>query len=148
MAYQKGRTPTLARCEFQVNGIPIAIVFGFSYSRQLMVSDVRTNQLERNEGVVNGVSHTISAQLVVNLGEGMIEAGLLPSLAGTEEQQLTAAIAAAGGAFTVWDQIEEVKVCDCYGVTPQSYAANIPLGSHATGSWSASCDKVRLHGEQ
>jgi hypothetical protein len=148
MSELRGKTLTLSRYEFRIDGVPVAIVTGFNYTRTPMTSEVRVaGKLNRVDAPINGYSHTISCQTVKSLGSDLVEVGLLPSVAGNDQQQLQAVLDFMGRTLTVVDLVTNKVLYECEGVVPTSLNESAGTGSHATGSWAATCDNVRMESE-
>lgn len=149
MAELSGKPFHVARCELRIGGTPIAVGMDFNYQRTAMVAEVRvTNRLHRADAVTTGYTHTISLRHVKAIGAGLVALGLVPSVGGTHEQQLTAALEFSGQKnLDVYDSVTGEKVYECQGVTPTSIGENTSQGTFSQGSWSATCDRVLMEGE-
>lgn len=131
MATWYGDTPTLARARFDLDGVPLAIVTGFSVSRNQQYQPVYVaGQLVLADAAPVNVTVQGSFNIALVLTADAVVQKLIPSTAGSTAAQIKAAIDFLGKNIKVWDIATEKYIYEIQGYIPGGIGMSFsPVGS-------------------
>lgn len=148
MSEISGKTLSLTRALFFIEGTEIAVVQNFSVSISDQAAEVFTNGRRTRQDVVPGpVRCSANAGLVRVLDEGIRALGMAPSMAGTEAQKLQSALDFLGKNIDVFDEVTGKQTHRLVDFYPMSIGEAHSMGAPSTISWAVSCKEILFEGE-
>lgn len=133
MAAEDTKALTINRAEIRKNGIPIAMVSGFTVNKTYRRG--RVSQAKRSTAVelpVVGIDVSGSIQSYMMVDSDPVAEGLVPSTSGTKEQIITSLVSFAGDDLEVYDDETDTFACKVVGFAPSSVSLNLPEGAVGT----------------
>jgi hypothetical protein len=126
-----GQTFALSRARFDLEGVPLGIVTNFSCTRTHGYQPVMVaGQLIAGDHAPLNVTVQGSFTVALILGQDPVAKKLVPSMAGTVEQQVQEAINFLGKVIRVWDIKSEKYVMEIQGYVPGGLGVGLtPVGS-------------------